>query len=124
MNLFTRNNDLIDHQLEFVMAETLFHSSATDPDSPGVIHRYLDTGLELADKVNHQQQESILFRLLENLIAVISDPLHHPVFRRNCMNLLYQPIGKLKKLYRDKPESMHRLNAIRYELQLMSQYLN
>ncbi|OQX40474.1 MAG: hypothetical protein B0D91_00025 [Oceanospirillales bacterium LUC14_002_19_P2] len=105
-----------------------FISPEADPDSPGLIDRYLDQAITLADTLQQSgkrfQQEALLFSVFNDLVNAIADPLRPKVFRANCLDRLYRPLVCLNDFYGSHPRGKASLRKLHWEMQLISHYFS
>ncbi|WP_211824409.1 hypothetical protein [Kistimonas asteriae] len=105
-----------------------FMSTGADPDSPGLIDRYLDQAITLADILQQSgkrfQQEALLFSVFNDLLNAIADPLRPRVFRTNCLDRLYRPLVSLNHFYGSHPRGKASLRKLHWEMQLVSHYFS
>ncbi len=122
------NSNLADQQQVLHQTRLDFMSPAADPDSPGLIDRYLDQAISLADTLEHSgkrfQQEALLFSVFNDLVNAIADPLRPREFRANCLDRLYRPLVCLNHFYGSHPRGKASLRKLHWEMQLISHYFS
>jgi len=122
MHAERRIPNIVDAQLDYIMAETLFHRPNSDDISSARVRTYIERSMDLADHLTGDARERQLLRSLKNLVNAATDPLHSQLFRQYCLENLNRPLLRLSRIYRDNPQGLRYLNALKYELNQMQRF--
>lgn len=118
--------DLIRAKRRHRLAASLFKRLDADPDSPGIIYEYTESGLALAGLYGVQDdakvQEALLLILFDALLSAAADPLRPRVFRLNCANEIYRPLHGIQAFYGRGSWGQEVLNTCFYEMNTLLRY--